>query len=253
MNLMRMLDEVGAFLKRKGLTLGGSGDLTLTGDLSAVEGTFSDDVNAVNGVFSGNVGGVAGTFTGVLSGLSAAITNALTAGSAAITGAITGATLALTGVLQSTVGAAAPAVAARLGASGTEGLELKVYDEVLDLTNAVVVDTNAVIPAGSIILSVQGNLEKVVVGDATGDDLLADIGLGIKAGDEDAYAEFGALTQDSKADGLPTYAPLASEVTISIFGLKVDGDTAATEKFVADTEAVRVRAAWLQPNSLDNV
>jgi hypothetical protein len=155
-------------------------------------------------------------------------------------------------MLGLSAGAATPAVALRLGASATEGLEIKVYDETLDLTNAVAVDTNCVLPAGAVILSVQGNLEKAVTGDASGDNLLADIGIGISGGDEDAYAEFSALTKNAKADGIPDWAVLSAETTIAIFGLKVDGDTACTEKFTADTEAVRVRVVYAVCNSLDN-
>jgi len=154
--------------------------------------------------------------------------------------------------IQLTAGAAAAAVAMRLGASATEGLEIKVYDETIDLTNAAAVDTSCVIPAGAVILSVQGNLEKAVTGDASGDNLMADIGLGVSGGDEDAYAEFGAMTKNAKADGIPDWSVLAAETTVAIFGLKADGDTACTEKFTALAGAVRVRVVYAVPNSLDN-
>ena len=148
-------------------------------------------------------------------------------------------------------GAATAAAALRFGASITEGLEIKVYDETITLTNAVTEDTNCVLPAGAVLLSVQGNLETLIEGDASGDDLLADIGLGISGGDVDAYAEFGALTLDSKADSIPDWAVLAAETTVAIFGLKADGNTAATEKFVAGGE-VRVRVVYAVTNSLDD-
>jgi hypothetical protein len=139
----------------------------------------------------------------------------------------------------------------RIGGTVTEGAEFKVYDEVITLTNAVTDDTNCVLPAGAVILSVQGNLQTAVVGDESGDDLLADIGIGISGGDEDAYAEFGALTANAKADAIPDWGVLAAETTVAIFGLKADGDAACTEKFVADAEG-RVRVVYLVNNSLDD-
>jgi hypothetical protein len=154
--------------------------------------------------------------------------------------------------IQLTAGAATAAVALRLGDTATEGLEIKVYDGLTSLTNAVSTDTACVIPAGAVILSVQGNLAKAVTGDASGDDLLAKIGIGISGGDEDAYAEFAALTKNTKANGIPDWAVLAAETTIAIFALKADGNTACTEKFTANADAVRVRVVYAVCNSLDD-
>jgi len=154
------------------------------------------------------------------------------------------------GALTAGAGAATAAVALRLGTSATEGLEIKVYDETITLTNAVADDTNCVIPAGAVILSVQGNLETVVAGDGGGGDAVADIGIGISGGDEDAYAEFGALTKNTKADAIPDWAVLAGETTLAIFALQADGNTAATEEFAAGGK-VRIRVVYAVCNSLD--
>jgi hypothetical protein len=148
-------------------------------------------------------------------------------------------------------GGATAEVALRIGATLTEGLEVKVYDETLTLTNAVSLDTNCVMPAGAVILSVQGNLESAVEGDGAGGDAVAKIGLGISGGDEDAYAEFAALTKNTKANGIPDWAVLSAETTVAIFGLQADGDTAATEEFAAGG-TVRVRVVYLELNSLDD-
>ena len=147
-------------------------------------------------------------------------------------------------------GAATAAVAARLGATATEGYEIKVYDEILTLTNAVTLDTGCVIAAGDVILSVQGNLNTAVTGDASGDNLLAKIGIGISGGDEDAYAGFAALALNTKADAIPDFAVNSGE-TLAIFAMKTDGTTACTEKFVAGG-LVRVRVVYATQNSLDN-
>jgi len=133
----------------------------------------------------------------------------------------------------------------------TEGLEIKVSDTTTTLTNAVAVDTTIVLPAGAVILSVQGNLEDAVTGDGAGGDAVADIGIGISGGDEDAYAEFGALTKNAKADAMIDWAVLAGETTIAIFGLQADGGTAATEEFTAGSD-VRIRVVYAVPNSLDD-
>jgi len=139
----------------------------------------------------------------------------------------------------------------RIGGSKTEGAEFKVYDEVITLTNAVSEDTNCVVPAGAVILSVQGNLETAITGDDTGDDLLADVGIGISGDDEDAYTEFGGLDKNTKADGIPDWSVLDAETTVAIFALKADGNTACTEKFTAGGQ-VRVRVVYLVNNSLDD-
>lgn len=162
-------------------------------------------------------------------------------------------TLGIAGATTMTAGAATAAVALRLGASVTEGLEIKAYDDITELTNAASTDTTCVLPAGAVILSVQGNLEAAITGDESGDDLLADIGIGISGGDEDAYAEFGALTKNAKADAIPDWAVLAAETTLAIFGLQADGDTACTEKFTGGTgQSVRLRVVYAVCNSLDD-
>jgi len=122
-----------------------------------------------------------------------------------------------------TEGAATPAVALRLGATATEGLEVKVYDETIELTNAVSTDTTCVIPAGAVILSAQVNLEAAITGDASGDDLLATVGLGISGGDEDGYGETSALTQNAKIASVSP-ALTAQSGIVSIFAFCVSAD-----------------------------
>lgn len=137
----------------------------------------------------------------------------------------------------------------RFDTTVTEGLEVKVHDEVLTLTNAVEVATNLAVPAGAVILSAQANLETLVEGDESGDDLLAKVGLGI-TGTIVKYGVTSALTKNSKIDTIPDWAVNAGE-TLKLFGVKADGSTACTEKFVAGS-TVRVRVVYLENNSLDD-
>lgn len=162
--------------------------------------------------------------------------------------------LTLTGVIgtpsaQLTAGAATPAVAMRLGATATEGMEIKVYDEVISLTNAVTTNTTLAVPAGAVILSAQVNLQTAVVGDGSGDTLLARVGLGI-TGSVVKYGVTSALTKNLKIDTIPAHAVNAGE-TLALYAVKADGSTACTEKFVA-AATVRVHVVYAVNNSLDN-
>jgi hypothetical protein len=154
-----------------------------------------------------------------------------------------------------TAGAATPAVGLRFGATVTEGLEIKVYDETINLTNAASTTTTLAVPSGAVILSAQANLQQEVVGDGTGDNLLAKVGLGVAA-NEDKYGVTSALTKNLKVDTIPDWAVSGGE-TLIIYGLKADGTTPCTEAFVADdpmgTRAqVRVRVVYAVTNSLDD-
>lgn len=160
-------------------------------------------------------------------------------------------TVATTGATTLKAGAATPAVALRFGASATEGLEIKVYDETIQLTNAVSTNTTLAVPSGAVILSVQANLEAIITGDASGDDAFAKVGIGI-TGNEDKYGVTSALTKNLKVDTIPDWAVSAGE-TLAIYALKVDGTTPATEKFTGGAgQNVRVRVVYAVCNSLDD-
>jgi hypothetical protein len=155
------------------------------------------------------------------------------------------------GALTAIAGAATPAVVARFGKTATEGLEVKVYDEIVELTNAVTTNTTLAVPAGAVVLSAQANLQATITGDASGDDLLAKIGLGI-TGSVVKYGVTSALTKNAKIDTVPDWAVNAGE-TLALYAVKADGSTAATEKFTGGaTQLVRVRVVYLAANSLDD-
>jgi len=150
-----------------------------------------------------------------------------------------------------TAGAAAAAVAMRFGASATEGLEVKVIDETVELTNAVETDLTSTLPAGAVVLCAQVNLEAAITGDGTGDDGLVKIGLGITA-DPDQYGKTADLAQNTKIDTIPDWAVIAAEETVTIKGCDAAG-AAVTEKFTGGTgQDVRVRIVYIVPNSLDD-
>jgi len=159
------------------------------------------------------------------------------------------------GALTGKAGATAAAVALRLGATATEGLEIKVIDETVNLTNAVETNLTETVPAGAVILSVQANLQTTVVGDASGDNGLVKVGIGITA-DPDKYGKSADLVKNHKIDTIPDWAVLSGAETVCVKGCDAAG-AAVTEKFVADVPAgtrdqVRVRIVYAVPNSLDD-
>lgn len=126
-----------------------------------------------------------------------------------------------------------------------------VVTETLTLTNAVKKDMTAVIPAGAIILGVFARLNALTAGDASGDDLLAKVGVGI-TGSVVKYGVTSALTKNSKVSTLPTPTLLAASETLGVYGVKADGSTAATEKFVAGT-TVTITVRYKTPVALASV
>lgn len=121
--------------------------------------------------------------------------------------------------------------------------ECFVVDEVVTFTNATEANLSRTIPAGSVILSVQANLDTTVVGDASGDDLGVKVGIGITA-TPNKYGLTTNLTQNQKINTIPDWAVLGSAEQICAKLAKTDG-TACTEKVVAGAK-VRIRVTWLQ-------
>jgi hypothetical protein len=157
--------------------------------------------------------------------------------------------LGATGAITLSGGAAAAATVLRLGDTATEGLEVKVIDEIVTTTNAVETNLTNTVPSGAVILSVQANLNSVIAGDASGDNLGVKVGIGVTA-TPDKYGITSGLTKNLKVDTLPDWAVLGGAETICVKLAKTDG-AAATEKFVAGG-FVRVRIVYLTTNSLDD-
>jgi hypothetical protein len=152
----------------------------------------------------------------------------------------------VTGGLTSTVGAAAAAAALRFGKTATEGYELKVIDQQLDLAAAAAsFDLTEDIPAGAVILSAQANLETLI-----GATTAVKVGLGIAA-DPDKYGKTSALTKNLKIDTIPAYAVLAGAEDIKVFAVDAAGAAAGTIGGTAGNK-VRVRIVYAACKSLDN-
>lgn len=130
----------------------------------------------------------------------------------------------------------------RVGGSDTEGLVLRVFDDVITPTG---VETNVIeIPANSRLLSVQSNVATDLTGGGTTDSY----GVGL-TGDPDAYGSSATLTQNSKSDWLGDGTVLSSATQIVLTGTAsetADGDTALT------VGTVRIRIAYLTLDSLDD-
>lgn len=145
-------------------------------------------------------------------------------------------------------GGATAVVALAIGQD--DGTRISVIDEVVTLTNAVETNLTSTVPAGAVILSTQVVLHTAVTGDASGDDLLAKVGVGVTA-DPDKYAITPALTANSKHSKIPTWAVLGAEETVTVKAAKTDG-SACTEKFVGGG-LVRVRIVYLTTADLVSV
>jgi hypothetical protein len=120
-------------------------------------------------------------------------------------------------------------------------------DQIVTLTNAVSTALATQVPAGAVITSICANADTLVEGDASGDNLLARVAIGI-SGTIAKYGAMNALTKNTKLTATPTHAVLASAETITLFAAKTD-NSAATEKFVAGGR-VRVRITYLRAAAL---
>lgn len=206
-----------------------------TTDAWAIESESGTELAALDA--SGNLS-VAGN-TAVAGNLSVTGTASLT-GAASFTGAVTTAA-----ALQSTNASATGAVAARIGPSATEGLEVVVVDKTV--SPAAVETAVFTVPAGAVILSVQGNVETALTGGGT--TVTYSIGT---AADPDKYGTPASdgLTVNTKSNSIPDWAVLGSAEAIVVTGAATggasDGNTALT------VGSVRVVIVYAQINSLDD-
>lgn len=160
---------------------------------------------------------------------------------------ITSATIATLNstIIELSAGAAAAAVAQRFGASATEGYEIFVINEVVDLgSSGASFDLTEDVPSGAIILSAQANLQDLISATTA-----VKVGLGI-SGDEDKYGKTSNLTQNQKIDTIPTHAVLGSAEDIQIFAVDTSG--AAAGVIGGTGEEVRVYLVYAALNSLDD-
>lgn len=200
--------------------------------------TGKGDYDAGAGSITLDIGGTSSSFTLDRGGASS-----LTA-SGTLGGTLSGLVVPAAVPLQLRAGAAAAAVAARFGASATEGLEVRVIDETSAALAAVSTDLTEDVPDGAVILAVQGNIETAAVAGGTS----VKVGIGPVA-DPDKYGITSGLTQNLKIDIIPDWAVLSGAEDIQI-------NACATGGGIGDTAfsagVVRVRIVYLALNSLDN-
>ncbi len=146
------------------------------------------------------------------------------------------------GTTPFTAGNAVGAVAQSFGSDATEGYEIKVVDETVSGLAAISTDLTADIPSGAYLLSVQANIETLVVAGGTS----VKVGIG-PTSDPDKYGITSAFTKNLKIDTIPPHAVLsgAEDVQINMCATGgAIGDTAAS------AGAVRIRIVYALPNSL---
>jgi hypothetical protein len=141
-------------------------------------------------------------------------------------------------------GAAAAAVVQRFGASENEGYEIKVIDETLAALAAISTDLTEDIPIDAYIISVQSNIEELVVAGGTS----VQVGIG-PVSNPDQYGISAAFTKNLKTDVIPVHAILSSLEDIQVNMVTAAGDIGDT---VASAGAVRVRIVYATLNSLDD-
>ncbi|RMG57350.1 MAG: hypothetical protein D6722_25085 [Bacteroidetes bacterium] len=156
---------------------------------------------------------------------------------------LTGTLSAQDGSLLQFLGAGASTgdVISRIGASPSEGLELVVYEETI---SPAAIETSVVnVPAFSMVLAVQSNVETALTGGGTTDSY----GIGTSA-DPDKYGSSSTLTQNSKSNYIGATPNASSEqiVLTGTSGGAVAGDTALT------VGSVRIRVVYYTLSSLDN-
>ena len=140
-------------------------------------------------------------------------------------------------------GAAAAAIAQRFGATATEGLEYRVIDETVAL-DAVSVDLTENVPAGAVILSVQGNQETAGATGGTTDN----VGIGPTANPDLYSPVVGDVTLNGKIDTIPDWAVLSSAEDIQVNAVTSAG--AIGDTAVGGTH--RVRIVYMALASLDD-
>lgn len=150
--------------------------------------------------------------------------------------------------LLMTAGSAAIASAIIFGATSSEGLRVRVINEVVSLSGAGATfkALTSSIPAGAVILSAQANIESEVTAGGT----TVKVALGLNAGDVDKYGLATGLTQNLKINTIPTWAVLGSSEQIDVCGVVTDGSALGDTNLSAGS--VRVRIVYLDLASLAN-
>ena len=228
------------------LKLAGTAVTATAAELNAIAGGGLSSTEL--GVLDGVVGGTVTADKALIVDSSKDISTINAATITTLTSTTVGAVTAnVSGVVNQTAGAAAAAVAQRFGATATEGFEIKVIDETVSgFTGAKTFDLTEDVPAGAVILSVQGNIETAVTAGGTS----VKVSIGLAGGDVDKYGKTGTLAQNQKIDTIPDWAVLSGAEDVEIGIVVTDGSTLGDTN--ASAGAVRVRIVYAVPNSLDD-
>lgn len=145
-----------------------------------------------------------------------------------------------------TGGSAVGVAVLEFGRTDGKGLQIKVIDETVDLTaaGAKYKAMTTPVPAGAVILSVQANIEALVVAGGT----TVKVGLGPNAGTVAKYGKSASLVKNQKINIIPDWAVLAGDEAIDVCGVVTDGTTLGDTNISAGS--VRVRVVYLQTVSL---
>ena len=137
----------------------------------------------------------------------------------------------------------------RIGASNTEGFEIVVHDETIDLdgSGATYEVTSCTIETGEVILAVQATIEDTV--EAATSVNFAKVGVGEADGDPDEYGLFSGASINLKSDKIPDWAVFTDSYTFAITACQTGGGASSDN---LNTGEVRFRAVYLRLNSLDN-
>ena len=142
--------------------------------------------------------------------------------------------------------AGAAEVAHRFGLTTTEGLELHIIDDDINMASVISQDLAQNIPTGAVILSVQCNLETAVVPTGgTG----TKIGIGDPAVDPDLYGLTTSTVQNQKIDTIPDWAVLGAALDLQVNFCDAAG---ALATLAVSSGIVRVHIVFYTLNSLDN-
>lgn len=152
-----------------------------------------------------------------------------------------------TGSIQLARVSASGAISVGRGASASEGVQELVLDQTISFAAnaALYKELNVVLPAGSVVLFAQANIQAALTGGGT----TTKVGLGTEA-DPDLWGKTSALTKDAKIDTIvTTLAAVAAPTVIRLSSCANDGSAGDTALTVG---SVRVRMVYLVPLSLAN-
>jgi hypothetical protein len=143
------------------------------------------------------------------------------------------------GSVQHPAVSVAGSIAEGFGATSSEGCQVAIIEETISFAGnaAMYKELTTQLPANSIVLSVQANVQAAL----TGGGNTTKVGIG-SAADPDLYGKTAALTKNAKIDHLPaSLAVIATATTVRVSSNQNDGSEGTTALTVG---SVRVRIVY---------